>query len=146
MSLLWTAAGLIGTGGGLAVAALYVPTVASLMKAALDFLRSPLGTALGIIALALFLYGSGWIGGDIHGAREVHAAWKADVLARAAAEADRESALRAEMQRTAAAGVSVDLTYSRSIDQKVQDYVAKTPAVACRRATRDDVVRLLSIK
>lgn len=146
VSLLWTLAGLIGAGGGLGVAALFVPSVAAILKSALDFLRSPLGTMLGAIALALFLYGAGYIGGDIHGAGEVHAAWKADTAARVTAEANREAALRAEMQRAAGAGASVDLTYSRSIDQKVQGYVAQTPAVVCRRATRDDIVRLLSIK
>lgn len=133
-------------GGGWVAAALVWAPAASLLKSALDFLRSPLGTALGVIALALFLYVAGWIGGDIHGAREVRAAWKADTAARVAAEADREAALRAEMKRAADAGASVDLTYSRSIDQKVQTYVAQTPAIACRRATRDDIVRLLSIK
>jgi hypothetical protein len=136
----------VALGGGWWVAALFFAPAASTLKSTLDFLRSPLGTALGVIALALFLYGAGWIGGDIHGAREVRADWKADTAARVAAEAAREAALRAEMQRVASAGASVDLTYSRSIDQKVHDYVAQTPAVACRRATRDDIVRLLSIK
>lgn len=146
LSLFWTLAGLVAGGGGLGLAALYVPTVGALLKSALDFLRSPLGTAIGILAGVVILYGAGYIAGDIHGAGEVRGAWNADKIARAHAEADREAALRAEMRRAADAGMSVDLTYSRSIDQKVQDYVAKTPAAVCRRATRDDVERLLSIK
>jgi hypothetical protein len=145
-SLFLSLGGLGLLGGGWVVAALFFAPAASLLKSTLDFLRSPLGTALGVLALALFLHVAGWIAGDIHGAGEVRAAWKADTAARVAAEADREAALRAEMKRTADAGVSVDLSYSRNIDQKVQDYVAKTPAVACRRATRDDVVRLLAIQ
>lgn len=146
LSLLLTVGGLIGAGGGLWVAALFVPTVAGVLKSALDFLRSPFGTVLGVLALALFLYVSGWIGGDLHGAREVRAAWKADIALRVAAETERETDLRAEMARIAGNSASFDLTFSHSIDQKVQTYVAQTPAVACRRATRDDIVRLLSIK
>lgn len=146
LSLFWTLAGLVAGGGGLGLAALYVPTVGALLKSALDFLRSPLGTAIGILAGVVILYGAGYIAGDIHGAGEVRGAWKADTAKRIAAETNRETWLAAEMKRFASAGVTVDLTYSRSIDQKVQDYVAKTPAAVCRRATRDDVERLLSIK
>lgn len=145
-SLFWTLAGLVGAGGGLCVAALFVPTVATLLKAALDFLRSPLGTVLGAIALALFLYVAGWIGGDIHGAAEVRADWRADIAARVKAEALREAALRAEMTRTADAGAAVDVSFSNSIDQKVKAYVAKTPLRPECRATRDDVRRLLAIQ
>jgi hypothetical protein len=132
-------------GGGWFVAALFFAPAASLLKSTLDFLRSPLGTALGVIALALFLYVAGWIAGDVHGSNATRAAWRADVAAKAKAADDREAALRAEMRGVAAVGIAVDLSYSRSIDQKVHDYVAKTPAVACRRATRDDIVRLLAI-
>jgi hypothetical protein len=132
--------------GGWFAAAMFFAPAAAVLKSTLDFLRSPLGTAIGVIALALFLYVAGWIGGDVHGSNATRAAWRADISARELAEADREGALRAEMKRAGAAAVSVDLSYSRNIDQKVQDYVAKTPAVACRRATRDDVVRLLGIQ
>ena len=145
-SLLWTLAGLVGAGGGLGIAALFVPSVAAILKSALDFLRSPLGTMLGGIALVLFLYGAGYIAGDMHGAAEVRAEWKADIALRVAAEERREADLRDEMARIAGNGVSLDLTFSHSIYQKVQAYVAKTPAVDCRRATRGDIERLLSIK
>jgi hypothetical protein len=46
-SLFWTLAGLVGAGGGLFVAAMFVPTVAVVLKSVLDFARSPLGQLLG---------------------------------------------------------------------------------------------------
>lgn len=146
VSLLLTLGGIVGTGGGLAVAAMFVPTVAAILKSVLDFLRSPLGTVLGILAGVVILYGAGYIAGDMHGDGEVRAAWKADTALRVAAEQRREADLRDEMARVAGNAASFDLTFSHSIDQKVQTYVAKTPAVDCRRATRDDIERLLSIK
>jgi succinate dehydrogenase/fumarate reductase cytochrome b subunit len=145
-SLFLSLGGLGLLGGGLFVASMFFAPAASLLKSTFDFLRSPLGQALGVIALGLFLHVAGWIAGDVHGSNATRAAWRADNLAKAEAAATREAALRSEMKRIAGAGVSVDLAYSRSVDQKVQDYVAKTPAVACRRATGDDIVRLLSIK
>ncbi|WP_316234953.1 MULTISPECIES: hypothetical protein [unclassified Bradyrhizobium] len=145
-SLLWTLAGLLGAGGMLGVAAMFVPTVAVVLKSALDFLRSPLGEALGLLALVALLWAGGWIAGDMHGAGEVRAAWRADIALRTAAEAKREADLREEMARVAGNGAAFDLSFSNSIDQKVQTYVAKTPAVDCRRATRGDIERLLSIK
>jgi hypothetical protein len=145
-SLFLSLGGLGLLGGGWLVAALFFAPAASLLKSTLDFLRSPLGTALGLLGLALFLHVAGWIAGDVHGSNKTRAAWRAEIAERDQAEADREAALRIEMKRAADAGVSVDLIYSHSIDQKVQGYVAQTPAVACRRATRDDIVRLLSIK
>lgn len=145
-SLFVTLAGLIGALGGVWILALFVPTVAAVLKSTLDFVRSPLGQLLAVLALGLLLFSSGWISGDVHGSGQVRAAWRADIAAREAAEARREAALREEMSRFAGNGVSLDLSFSHSIDQKVQTYVAKTPDVACRRATRDDIVRLLSIK
>jgi len=146
VSLLLTLAGLTGTGGILAVAAFFVPSIAAVLKSVFDFLRSPLGTMLGAIVLALFLYGAGYIAGDIHGDREVRVAWRAETAARKAAEAERAAKLSDEMARIAGNALSFDATFSHSIDQKVQAYVAKTPAVECRRATDDDIKRLLSIK
>lgn len=145
-SLFVTLAGLVSAAGGVGAAALFWPSFGALLKSVFDFLRSPLGIALGGIAGAFMIYALGWIGGDIHGTRVTRAEWRADRLARAKAEASRELALRVEMKREADAGLARDLIYSRSIDQRVHDYVAQTPALACRRATRDDIRRLLSIQ
>lgn len=145
-SLFWTLAALVGVGGGLFLAAMFLPAVALVLKAMLDFARSPLGQLLAVIALGLFLFSSGWISGDLHGDGKVRAAWRADTAAREVAEAKREEALREEMSRFAGNGVSLDLSFSHSIDQKVQTYVAKTPDVACRRATRGDIDRLRAIQ
>jgi hypothetical protein len=141
-----TLAGLVGVGGVASLGAFFVPTVAALLKSALDFLRSPFGMVVGVLALVGIVHVSGWIGGDIHGSNKVRAAWRADTEAQARAALSRELALQAEMKSFADRGVALDLTFSKSIDQKVQDYVAKTPSLACRRATRDDIGRLLSIR
>lgn len=145
-SLFVTLAGLIGTLGGVWVLALFVPTVAAVLKSTLDFARSPIGELLAVLALGLFLFSSGWISGDVHGSGKVRAAWRADTAMREAAEAKREADLRDEMQRFAGNAVSLDLTFSHSIDQKVHTYVAQTHDVACRRATGDDIKRLLAIQ
>lgn len=145
-SLFWTLAGLTGAGGGLGLAAFFVPSIAAILRSVFDFLRSPLGTVIGILVGVVILYGAGYVAGDIHGDGKVRAAWKADTDRRVAAEAAREAALRAQMARVVHEGAALDLTFSQSIDQKVHAYVAKTPALNCRRATRDDVERLLSIK
>lgn len=145
-SLLLTLGGLVTAGGGLWAVALFVPTVATLLGKALDFLKSPLGVGLGIAALVVILYGAGYVAGDLHGSGEVRAAWRADTAARAAAEAKREADLKTEMARFAGNASALDLTFSKSIDQKVHAYVAQTPALDCRRATRRDIERLLSIK
>src|SRR5882757_4703223 len=100
-SLFWTIGGLVIAGGGLWIAALFVPTIAVLLKAVLDFLRSPLGAILGIGALGVLLFSSGWIAGDIDGSGKTRAAWAADVAAKAKAAAEREVALRLEMKAAA---------------------------------------------
>lgn len=146
ISLFVTIAGLVGSGLGLWVAALFVPTLAMLLRAALDFLRSPLGMLLGAMALGLFLFSSGWIGGDVHGSAATRAAWRADVAARARAAAERELALRTDMKAIADRVLTYDDKSSKQLDDEVSSYVAKTPDVACRRATDADVRRLLSIQ
>ncbi|WP_315734142.1 hypothetical protein [Bradyrhizobium sp. SZCCHNR1093] len=145
-SLFWTLAGLAGAGGGLWIAALFMPTVAALLKAALDFLKSPLGTVAGLLGLVAVLYVAGWIAGDVHGSNAVRSAWRADVAAKSKAAAVRELALRADMQKLADQVLAYDGVFSKHIDDKVSTYVAKTPDVACRRATDADVGRLLSIR
>jgi len=136
----------VALGGAWWVAALFYVPAASLLKSVLDFLRSPLGTAIGVLALALFLHVSGYIAGDIHGAAEVRASWRADNEAKAIAAAKRSLALAVEMKGIVDAASGYDDQFGKIIDQKVHDYVAKTPAVACRRATRDDIDRLRAIE
>lgn len=145
-SLFWTIAGLVMAGGGLWIAALFVPTIAVLLKAALDFLRSPLGAILGVGALGFLLFSSGWIAGDIDGSGTTRAEWAADVAAKAKAAAEREVALRLEMSAAADAATATDQTFTKSIDEKVDSYVAKNPVRPECRATRDDIGRLLSIQ
>src|SRR5579872_1590247 len=117
-TLLWSLGGLATAGGGLWVAALFVPTVAGLLKATLDFLRSPVGTLVVVGALGLFLFTSGWVGGDIHGTSTTRAAWRVADDAKARAEASRVLALRLTMQSTASAALAADDAFTKSIDEK----------------------------
>lgn len=145
-SLFFTLAGLIGSLGGVWVLALFVPTVAAVVKSTLDFARSPIGIALAGVALVLFLFSSGYISGDLHGTAKTKAAWRADVDATARAAIARESALREEMKKMADAATATDDSFGKSLDQQVQKNAAENPdPLACRRATRDDIRRLLSI-
>jgi hypothetical protein len=145
-SLFVTLAGLVGAGGGLWVSALFVPQIAALLKAALDFLKSPLGTVSGLLALVAVLYVAGWIGGDVHGANATRAAWRADVAAKEKRAAERELALRVEMKELADRVLTYDDKSTKQIDDEVASYVAKTPVSPECRATDADVRRLLSIQ
>ncbi|WIG52466.1 MAG: hypothetical protein OJF48_003385 [Afipia sp.] len=147
-SLFWTVAGLIGAGGGFWIAALFVPSIAVAFRATVDFLRSPLGAALAIIALGFVLFASGYVSGDIHGTDATRAEWKAAnakaAEAKAANEARIKSIMVAEADRSI---VSLDLFF-QSLDAKVKNYADHKPgdALSCRRATRDDIRRLLDIQ
>lgn len=148
LSLFWTVAGLGGLGGGLWLAALFLPPVALALKAALDVLRSPFGQVVAAMALCVVLYGAGWIAGDLHGAAEVRAAWRAaDLKARDAQQA-REAAIRATMRAEAERSLATLDVFDQSIDSKVKTHAMQKPAdlAVCRRATRDDVRRLLDIR
>lgn len=145
-TLLFSVGGLVAAGGGLWVAALFVPPLAALVKSTLDFLRSPIGTLAGVGGLCLFLFLSGWIGGDVHGSRATRAAWAADVAAKSKAAAEREIALRLEMKKLADGVLTIDGAFSTHIDDEVKTYVPQNPIADCRRATGDDVRRLLSIQ
>lgn len=146
-SLFWTVAGLIMAGGGFWIAALFVPSVAIAFKATVDFLRSPLGAALALVALGFVLFASGFVSGDIHGTDTVRAEWraanKAAAEAKVANEARIKSIMVAEADRSI---VSLDLFF-QSIDAKAKNYADHKPsdALSCRRATRGDIRRLLDI-
>lgn len=142
---LWAAGILFGCGGGLWIAALFVPAVAKLLASALDFARSPIGMMLALGALVLFAFVSGYVGGDIHGTSETKAEWRADLAARKKAADDREAALRAEMKSTADQVLALDGPFNKHIDDEVKSYVQKGPKRPECRATDDDVRRLLSV-
>lgn len=145
-TLLWSLGGLATAGGGLWIAALFVPTVAALLKSTLDFLRSPVGTLVAVGALGLFLFVSGWVGGDIHGTTATRTAWRAADDAKARAEAARELALKLKMQAAADTALGADDAFIKSIDQQVQkNETEQSDRPACRRATGADIGRLLSI-
>lgn len=133
-------------GGGWCVAALFFAPAAATLKSVLDFLRSPLGTALGVIALALFLYVAGWIGGDVHGSNATRAAWRADNAAKERAAASRAIALNVEMSGIVDAASGYDDKFGKIIDQKVAENAAQSPRRPECRATGADIGRLLSIR
>ncbi len=146
-SLFWTVAGIIGAGGGFWIAALFVPTIAVAFKATVDFLRSPLGAALAIVALGFLLFAAGYVAGDINGTDATRAKWRAANVAAANVKADNEARIKATMMAEADRSIgSLDLFF-QSIDAKVKNYADQKPsdALACRRATRDDIKRLLDI-
>ena len=155
-SLLWTMAGLVTAGGGLWVAALFIPSVAAVASSTLRFLSSPFGMVCGAIAAALVIYGAGWIGGDIHGTGKTRAAWIA-----ANHIADRKAAARdAAIDSSARAGVDKEIAAedreTAALKGRVSDYekmLSYTPtavAGACAAGacclTDDDVRRLQNIR
>jgi hypothetical protein len=142
---LWAAGILFAGGGGLWIAALFLPTVATLLASALNFAKSPIGMVLAIGALVMFAFSSAWVGGDLHGTNTTRAEWRADTAVKAKVAADREAALRSEMQTLADAGLKVDGEFGKQIDNEVSTNVAKAPKRLECRASGDDVERLLSV-
>lgn len=144
-SLFWTLAGMIVTGGGVYVAAMFVPSVALVAKGVLDFARSPLGMIAAVIVAGFLLFSSGYVSGDIHGTNETRAAWRADNAARAA-EAKR---LLAENKLNAAADANARIAeidgYAANLKRKVDDYEAQNAGRAMCRLTADDVRRLRAL-
>jgi uncharacterized membrane protein len=142
--LFWTLAVPAIAGGGLWIAALFVPSIAILLKAALDFLRSPLGLIVAVIAAGLFLFSSGWIAGDIRGSNTTRAEWNADNAAKLAA-ARREIA---ENKLRAAADADKRLAdldaYAKTLEQKVATYERENPSRDGMLLTADDIRRMLN--
>lgn len=141
-SLFWVLGGFSGTGLGLYVLAMFVPSVAAVLRAALDFVRSPIGTACAIIVGGFLLASSMWVAGDIHGTNVTRAAWRAD-NARKKAAAEREIA---ENRIKAAADADLRIAgldaYAKTLEKKVADYENQNPARHGMRLTDDDVRRL----
>jgi len=144
-SLFWTAAGLTGAGGGLALVAMFSPAAALVIKAALDFLRSPLGMIAGALAIGFVLFASGYVSGDLHGAGQVRRAWRLSDALIASKMKERAAAAKA----TAAAETNLAITaierHADINERKVSDYAKSHPGGDCRSATGDDVRRLLDI-
>lgn len=145
-SLFWTLAGFVAAGGGLWIAALFVPSIALVVKATLDFARSPFGMIVAALVAGFVLFTSGWVGGDLHGSGQVKADWKAANIQAARAARERE----ATVDRTAKAEADLTLnainSYAGTLEQKVADYAKshEKNRPACP-ATGNDVFRLLDI-
>jgi len=126
-------------GAGLWIVALFFPSVALLLKSALDFLRSPLGLIVAVVLAGLVLFCSGYVGGDMHGTNTTRAAWRADNIAKKAA-ADR---LIAENKTRAAADADARISainaFAKTLDEKVKRYESETADRAGMRLNADDV-------
>jgi hypothetical protein len=144
-SLIISGAGVIGTGLGVYVAALFVPTLAMLLKSTLDFLRSPVGMIAGAMVGAFLLYVVGWVGGDLHGSNQTRAAWRAADIAAAKARLANETAIRVEMKKVADQQVFDVYQFTKSLAAKVATHDSETVFNSARRATADDIRRLLQI-
>lgn len=145
-ALFWFAGAIAGGGGLIYVAAMFVPSVAVLLKATLDFARSTIG-ALIILATAAFLLAAWmWVAGDLHGANTTRAAWRADNAAKAV-EARRiiaENKLAAQIDADRRIGEND--AAAATLAEKVRRYeteIADRPA--CRLAA-DDVARLQALR
>lgn len=142
-SLLWTLAGFVTAGGGLWVAALFIPSVAAVVSSTLRFLSSPFGMVCGAIVAALVIYGAGWVGGDIHGTGKTRAAWIA-----ANVVADRKAAARdASIDVIARAGVDKEIAAedreTAALNRKVSDYekmLSYTPTAVAPASARSSSV------
>ena len=146
-SMLWTLAGLVTAGGGIVATALFVPSFALFLKAALDFLRSPIGIIVGGIAGAFLIYAAGWIGGDLHGTNTTRAAWRKAQVAAAEAKARSEAAIGREMKADVDAQLEALDRYNKTNDAGVQKHASDNPKTCpCRRATADDIRRLRAIR
>jgi hypothetical protein len=140
-SLIVTAAGVVGSGAGIYIAAMFVPTFAALLKSTLDFLRSPVGMIAGAMVGAFLLYSAGWVGGDIHGTNKTRTAWRAARVAAEKAWTIREAVIRRDMRAEADSRLAAIGKDEKSIDVKEKRYEDSTVGPAYP-ATADDIKRL----
>ncbi|MGC2776497.1 MAG: hypothetical protein WA418_12790 [Bradyrhizobium sp.] len=143
---LWAAGVLFTGGGGLWIAAFFLPSAATLLTSALDFVKSPVGTLLAMAGVVFFAFSTAWVGGDLHGTNATRAEWRADIARRAKAAADREAALSLDMHSVATRFLRDDGAFGKHLDDEVTINVAKAPKRPECRATGDDIKRLLSIR
>src|SRR4051812_6946387 len=125
-SILITAAGFVGTGGGIYVAGMFISTLAALLKSTLGFLRSPAGMVAGAFAGACVLYVAGWVGGDLHGTNKTRAEWRAARVLAEKAWLQREATIRQEMRGVADRGLSEIGNDDNAIDKREKDYEASS--------------------
>ena len=145
-SLLWWIAGLAGAGGAAWIAALFVPSVAVTLKAAVDFVRSPVGTVAAAIVGGLVLYGAGYVSGDMDGTNRTRVAWRAaNAKADQAAKA-RDALIKRKVAADAEAATARLQTDDKITDQGVSENEKPNPGRPECRATGDDIRRLLSIR
>ncbi|WP_315806988.1 MULTISPECIES: hypothetical protein [unclassified Bradyrhizobium] len=144
--LFWTVTGAALACSGLWIAALFVPSAAIVLKAALDFLRAPIGQILA--GLAAFLLWSGFIyaEGDVHGANATRAEWRAADAAAEAAAHKRDALIKAAVASATDRAVADIAASDKSLDQKVEQYGKANSGRPECRATADDIRRLLSIR
>jgi hypothetical protein len=142
-SLIWTLGGLVLSGGGIWLAAAFVPSFALLLKSAIDFVRSPIGTVIAAVAGGFLLFSAAWVSGDLHGTAQTRAEWRADNVAKKAA-ADRviaENKLRATAD--ADKRIASIEAFANTLAEKVKKYESETPVRDGMRLTGDDIRRLL---
>lgn len=144
-SLFWTLAALAAGGGGLWIAALFVPTLAAVLSSLLKFLASPFGMICGAAAGVVILFSAGWIAGDIHGSEDVRAAWHAaDAAIKQQADnrdANVEHTAKVEADTTIA---TIDAD-AANLAAKVKDYETSHHDRPACPASGNDVRRLLDI-
>jgi hypothetical protein len=157
-ALFWTLGSAGMAFGGIWIAALFLPSVAVLLKAALDFARSPLGMIIAVVAAGFFLFSSAWIAGDIHGTSGTRAAWHAsDALKDAAAlrliEQNKAAAAALVEQNRIAAAADADKriaaidTIAKTLAEKVARYESEIKPGAGRRVlTGADIKWLQNIR
>jgi len=107
-------------------------------KAAYSFFTSPIGRALGMVALAGLLF----LAGDIHRARKDAAAWRAKIEAAEQARVERDATIKAQVSKDANARMAVLAREKSDLENKVADYAKKLDANSACRVTRSDLKRL----
>jgi ABC-type multidrug transport system fused ATPase/permease subunit len=150
MSILFWLIGLLGVaGGGLWVAALFVPAAALLLQQILAFLKECIAflrTPVGQVVAVLVLIALAWFAGDRHRAR-LDAAADAAAQAQLEQAAQKRDANQAQLSDADAAQRAAYLEQQHLKDQEtIDDYrkklaTAADPARACA-LTPDDALRL----
>lgn len=146
VSLLWWVVGAIGAGGGIWIAALFVPSVAMVLKAAVDFIRSPVGTVVAAIVAGVALYSAGFVTGDVRGTNATRAAWRQANAAADLAAKKRDALVKAKVAADASAALARLESDEKITDKKVSDNEVQNPGRPECRATDADIRRLLSIR
>jgi hypothetical protein len=147
---LWVALALLFSFGGVGVlfalfafgipAALLLARAAGLLQSLVDFLKTPIGQAVAVIAIAI----AAFVAGDVHRLRLDAEREKAAAVA----QIQRENALRASIADEAAAKVADIQKQSAALQQQVAIYERTLSAqnVTACRATGADVRQLRKLQ